>query len=105
MLGFFQRANIFLAGATGKTDALVKSSLRCRLTNPTSGINAGDGERAEYADTRRMLWEPGYIMPEDCQVEVSGVRYNVVDGTKDELYGPNGAVAYRRCRLIEAKDG
>ena len=89
--------------ATGAYTTVERSGLRCRLAHVNQQPAATGADRAELAAIRNLLWEPGYEMPETAQVDVAGVRWNVVPGTFGAYRGPTGAVVYRRCDLVRVQ--
>lgn len=109
MLGLDQRATVYSPnGADGDYDVLEKEDLACRLAvlgarSVDAGAVATGEVRAEETDSRRLLWEPGYVMAETVQIEVDGERWNVVAGTFAAVRGPGGAVKYRRCTVVKAE--
>lgn len=58
----------------------VKTGLVCGLYL-ISEVGAATGvDRAELLARRRLLWEPGYTMPEEAQVEIDGQRWQLPRG-------------------------
>lgn len=97
-------ADVYTEGATGAYTVLAQAGLPCRLGMVgTSGATSAP-ERAELVAMRRLLWCPDYAMPERCQVEVDGQRWNPVPGTFAAPTWPGrGAVVYRSCDLVRAE--
>lgn len=101
MLGLDQVAVVYtVTAATGLYTTVATTGLRCRLAHIDNRPAATAPDRAELAAIRNMLWEPSYVMPEQAQVEVAGIRWNPVPGTFGAFRGPSGAVVYRRCDLV-----
>lgn len=96
MIGLNRSASVYTPNGTdGEYTVLVKSGLRCRLA--LVGVAGDDApERVEFSGRRRLLFEAGYVMPLRAQIEVEGVRWNVVEGTVVYPTGPGGGVEYGR---------
>lgn len=83
---------------------VANSALTCRMAYIEQGGSSIGGERGDIGSKRRLLWDAGYIMPDDAQVLIDGQRWNVREGTFGELTGPdNSTVIYRRCEVVIAK--
>lgn len=66
---------------TGRYTVLLKRDLACRLVIP-AGLEASSGDaRAEMVAQRDLWFDPAYDMPEQCQVEVDGVRWQPQPGS------------------------
>lgn len=102
MIGLIDSATVYTAAAdTGAFTVEAKTSLACRLVQlPVTGATID--ERAELAKRRILLWDAGYVMPDNAQLLVSGERWNVVQGTATAPRGPYGTVAYRRAEVVRA---
>ncbi len=96
--------DVYTAGPTGAFTVKAKAALACRLSLVgAAGARSGD-ERAELLATRQLFWDPGYALPARCQVEIAGVRYNVVHGSEAAPTLPGtGAVLYRSADVVEAE--
>jgi len=95
-------ANVYTASSsTGAFTVLHKQGLRCRLSTVSARGAASAPERAELVATRQLFWQADYVMPERCQVEVDGVRWNPIQGT---AVAPTrgGIVVYRACDIVRA---
>jgi hypothetical protein len=108
MIGFDQTATVYTPDpTTGAYTVVDKTGLSCRLAVVTvTGADPGPG-RVELVDERRLLWEPGYAMPAEAQVEITshglaGRKWNVQVGSVAAIRGPSGSVAYHRARVVEA---
>lgn len=103
MIGLEQLADVYVPdGTTGAYTELAKAGLRCRLAHVAQIFQAPGGERAEVAGNRRLLWDEDYEMPEEAQVEIEGLRWNVRPGTAAQPLGPGGRAIYRRVEVVEA---
>lgn len=101
MLGLDQLATVFTETvATGLYQTVEKSNLKCRLAHVNMRPAPGGNERAELAAIRDMMFDPDYVMPENCQLDVDGVRWQPVAGSFGAFRGPSGRVTYRRCDLM-----
>jgi hypothetical protein len=96
--------DIYTEAAGGDWATVAQADLPCRL-GIVSAKGAGSApERAELTAIRRLVWGPDYDMPERCQVEVDGIRYNPVPGSFTAPTWPgSGAVVYRSCDLVRAE--
>lgn len=101
VVGFDQRADVYSENpSTGLYDIRVKAQLKCRLAHVNTQPAVSGNERAELAALRNMLFDPDYVMPENVQVLVDGIRWQPVVGTFGALRGPSGQVVYRRCDVV-----
>lgn len=101
MIGLDQLATVFIENpTTGLYDTLAKARLDCRLAHVNVQPATGGNERAELAALRDMLFDPNYVMPENCQVDVDGVRWQPVVGTFGAFRGPSSQTVYRRCDVV-----
>ena len=99
LLGLDQLATVYTGDDYATT---AQANLKCRLVLAVrTGEKVGE-ERAEEAGNGRLLWDPAYAMPENCQIAIEGVRYNPVPGTFMAPRGPLSNVIYRRCDVIRA---
>lgn len=100
MIGLDQTANIYAESATtGLYTTLVKTGLACRLIHLNLRLAGSSNDRAELAGQRDMLFDPEYQMPEQCQVEVDGVRWQPKPGTFEALRNWTSDVSYRKCQV------
>jgi len=104
MLGLIDRATVYTPDpTTGRFTVVATSGLRCRLAHVSGEAGASRLERAELAALRNLIWEPGYVMPEEARVLIDGVTYALTPGTYKALRGPSGAITrYRQCDAVRA---
>jgi len=105
MLGLIGRANIYAPNPRGRSTVLIKTGLRCRRTQVDRRGGATGAQRAELAALRNFLWQSDYIMPASAQIEMDGLRWNIVPNTIGAPTGPAGTVHHRHCDIIRASDG
>jgi hypothetical protein len=75
----FMRADVYAEGsASGGYDSLVHSGLACLLYKASEWRQQ---VRAEGVGVRDFLYDPAYTLGEYRQVEVDGVRWQVVPGS------------------------
>lgn len=86
-------------GTTGAYTVVAKAALPCRLANVRQEGKGAAEERDVVAQNRRLLWDEAYVMPDNAQVEVGGVRWNVVPNSYAGMTGLGSEVVYRRCEL------
>jgi hypothetical protein len=99
MLGLDQTMTVYGEGASTFDQVLV-SDLPCRLAHVNAGGSSSASQRAELLAMRRLLWGPEYVMPENVQIEVAGIRWAAKAGTFGALRGPTGAVMYRAADVV-----
>lgn len=97
-LGLDQIGDVYTEHAvTGRYNALAKTRLPLRLVHmPLRHISTG-ADRAELAGMRNLIFDGTYQMPEQCQVEVDGTRWQPKPGTFGAYRDWNSNVVYRRC--------
>ena len=101
MIGLDQTASVYTPdGTDGSYTVLATSSLQCRLTHNTTVQKEPAEERAEVAHQRRLLWDPDYTMPSNCEVLVAGQRWSVQPETIEAIRGANSAVVYNRATVV-----
>ena len=101
MYGLDELADVYIeTTATGKFTTLVRSSLSCRLLHIPLQRAQNQTERKELAALRNMIFEGDYQMPEACQIEVDGVRWEPRVGTTIAYRDWNGEITYRRCDVF-----
>jgi hypothetical protein len=94
----------FTANATDGAYDVAGPTFACRLAHPRTGAGASALDRAELAATRRLIWEPGVAVPEDCEVAgPDGGRWRPVAGTLALLTDWTGAGVYRVCEAVAAQ--
>jgi hypothetical protein len=101
LIGLDQQADVFVAEAnSGRYTVLTKSQLACRLVHmPLRHVSTG-ADRAELAGMRNLIFDPEFILPEECQVEVDGTRWSPRPGTFGAYRDWNSNLAYRRCDVV-----
>lgn len=99
MLGLVQVATVYGEGVS-TFDQVLKTDLACRLSHVNAERAGTLADRAELLATRRLLWGPEYVMPEGAQVDVDGIRWQIVAGTYAAMRGPNGQVVYRAADAV-----
>lgn len=96
-----QRANVYTgASGTGRYTVLAKSNLSCRLMHLNIRLVPTAIDRAELSAMRDMMFDPDYVMPEQCQVEVDGIRWQPKPGTFGAFRDWNSNVVYRNCQVL-----
>jgi hypothetical protein len=90
-----QRGDVYTRGAIGRYDLLLKAGLACKLTH-ISATGAGD-QRALLLATRRLIWDPAYVMPENTQVVIDGINWRAARGTFATYQAEDGTALYRAC--------
>lgn len=105
MLGLIDTATIYTEDANGVFTVVATEGLRCRRAHVNAQPASSGAERADLAAIRDFIWSPDYLMPEHCQIEMDGIRWNVVGGTFKALRGPSGNIVYRQCDVTRAIDG
>lgn len=101
MIGFDQTASVYTPNESdGSYTTLSKSALQCRLTHNTTVQKGMAEERAEVGHMRRLMWDPTYAMPDNCEVLVAGQRWTVQPETIEYLRGPDSSVVYGRATVV-----
>ena len=105
LMGLNDTAVVYTANSDGDFTVVGRAALVCRLTNKSGRMGDGDGgnERGEDSQNRRLIWEADYAMPDNAQIQVGGVRWNVIAETYAAMRGMGTAVMYRRCDVIEVR--
>jgi hypothetical protein len=85
--------------STGRYDTVIKAGLACDLAHLPM-VSRNYGERMETMSTRILRWDPSYVMPENAQVLIDGVRWQVQAGTFELRVGSNGALLFRQCDVV-----
>ncbi len=84
---------------TGLYDTVIKTGLACTLSHlPTMSTNYA--ERQEIMARRILRWDPAYVMPENAQVAIDGVRWQVQAGTFDTRVALLNELFYRQCDVV-----
>ncbi len=97
-----ETAAVYTEDASGAFNVLARADLACRLGHVSARGASGAVERAELVATRRLVWPADYVMPERCQIEIDGQRWNPVHGS---FAAPTvaGRVAYRACDVVRGE--
>ena len=99
MFGLNTSADIYVPDANGDFTQLDRAALPCRLAVITvRPADTGD-DRERIGQRRRLLWDADYTMPASAQVEISGRRWNVLDGSYSALTDSGTATHYSRCEV------
>jgi hypothetical protein len=99
---FSATCQAFTPGASGAY-TVAGPTFACRLAHQRTGAGTPPIDRAELAATRRLIWEPGVTLVEDCEVaDADGVRWRPVAGTLALLRDHTGAGVYRVCEAVAA---
>lgn len=101
-MGLVDRAIVFVVSGDGTTQSRLHSNVRCRLVNSSSSLEAGGNPRAEMADWSKLLWEPGVEIPDDAQIEIKGIRYNMTAEGVETIRTGSGQPYLKRCRVVRA---
>ena len=90
--------DVYGTDSAGRFTVKVFDDVPCRMEHVTGGNSSF--ERAELAALRKLMFDPSYVLPDTCQVEVAGVRWNVQAFT----FGTFGRVRplYKTAELIRA---
>jgi len=97
----WEQATVYGPAANGAYTQVLRSALACRRADPQPALPAPD--RATDVEGRVLYYDAAYAMPRQAQVEVGGVRYQVVPGSDVPWPGPGGVIVYRRCQLTEVR--
>jgi hypothetical protein len=101
VLGLDQLASVYVeTAATGKYTTLSQSNVACRLVNIPLNRIQRPADRRELSAMRDMLFDPAVSLPEQCQIEVDAVRWQVLPGTFAEYRDWNSNIAYKRCDVL-----
>ena len=103
--GLDQRATVYTPGPSGDYSVVARTGLACRLALVSADGAGGGAERAELLKARLLLWQEDYVLPEDCQIEVDGQRWNPRTETQAIVYlgvGPGRIAHHRHCDVVEA---
>lgn len=104
MIGFEfdQVATIYNENAgTGRYTDVVKSGLACRLIDlPQVSRFQRQTERSELAAMKIMMFDPDYVLSEQSQIEIDGVRWQPFPGSFSAYRDWNSDLVYRRCDVF-----
>ena len=89
--------------ASGGYDTLVQSALLCRVVFYRR--LAHEDARAELTGLRNLIFDAGYAMPEECQLDILGVRWQPRPGTFMLYRDWAGNPAYRSCQVERQQVG
>jgi len=99
MLGLNTYADVYIVNdVNGEYDILTHPQLPCRLAH--IGVTGAAIDRAQLLSTRMLIWDVGYSIPDDAQVDVEGNRWQTVRGTFSTLKGPNNVPTYKRVDVV-----
>lgn len=103
MIPYDKTATVYTEGAGGAFTVVAKVNLGCRLSTISGRGATTTVDRAELLAMRQLFWDPSYDMPECCQIEIDGVRWNPQPGTFVAPTRPiGGIIAYRACDVVRA---
>ena len=90
--------------ATGAFTVLSRANLPCRLSTVSARNAASSGDRAELLALRSLLWPAAYDLPERCQIEIAGERWNPqIESFAAPTWPVTGAVVYRSVDVVRAR--
>jgi hypothetical protein len=106
MWGLDQSADVYIEDTvSGRYTALAKTRLACRLVHmPLRHVSTG-ADRAELAGMRNLIFDPSYVMPEQCQVLIDDTYWQPRPGTFGAYRDWTSNVAYRRCDVMRQQTG
>jgi hypothetical protein len=78
----------------------IKTDLKVRIAHLRARLATGTADRDELLARRHILWEATYELPERCQLEIDGIRWNPVAGTHGTFSGPAEVDRYKRCDAV-----
>lgn len=87
----------------GRWTMVLKTNLRCRNLPLHIRYAPTSGQRAEEMSFRYFFWQPDYFLPEQCQIDLSGVRWQPEAGTFQALRAGSSDVLIRRCSVIRVQ--
>jgi len=100
---FDTTATVYGRGASGAFDTVLKANLACRLVLVSRQAATTNSERAQLAAVRSLRWEASYVMPQYCQIEIDGLRWNLVSTNAFQtLDGPSGTAVFKRADVVRA---
>lgn len=100
---FRKTATVYGRAAGGQYTTLLTTGLACNLLHLSSQNAPTGGARTEFAARRRFVWDASYVMPQYAQIEVDGLRWNLVANNAFEtLTGPDGQPHHKRVDVVRA---
>ena len=98
-------ATVYVANGAedGAFTTVAKTHLLCRRGNKGRVGQGREGTRDEEVQNRRLLWSEPWAMPNNAQVDVDGVRWNVVADTYAAMSGLTAEILYRRCDVVRVE--
>jgi hypothetical protein len=94
----------YTANGTDGAYTVAGAPFACRLAHQRLAAGTAPLDRAELAASRRLIWEPGVVLVEDCEVVgPDGGRWRPVAGTLALLRDWTGAGVYRVCEAVAAQ--
>jgi hypothetical protein len=95
---------LFTPNGTDGAYTVAGPTFACRLAHQRLAAGTAPLDRAELAASRRLIWEPGVVVPEDCEVAgPDGGRWRPVAGTLALFAHSAGISAYRVCEAVAAQ--
>lgn len=87
-------------GTTGQFTVSLKTGLACRLLHLNVQASPSGAGRSELAARRSFCWDATYAYPAppvEAQIEVDGLRWNLVDtGAIETMRWVDGSACYKR---------
>lgn len=84
---------------TGRYTAILRQDLACRLLKPSDIMPATAQARAEFMAQRDFWFDVSFYMPEQCQIDISGIRWQPIAGSF-QRNGDGVTDAAARCIVI-----
>lgn len=100
--GLNATCTVYTQGASGRHDTLARSGLACRFVPLGGGQTIPD--RAANAEGRKLLFDPGYTMPANAQIERDGERWNVLNSSLLARTSPFGGIHHNSALLVRAPE-
>jgi hypothetical protein len=98
-----QTATIYGRGTGGGWTVVLRNNLPCRMLHINTQDVPTSAERDQLAASRRFIWSPDYALPQYCQIEVEGLRWNPTSNNAFEtMRWTDGTDAYKRVRVVRA---
>lgn len=93
---------VFTPDSDGAYTVEAQTDVVCRLNHISRNPANLGGEREAIGDDRLLMWSQVYVMPDDAQIEIDGQRWNVREGSCDEITGADfSTIVYRRCQVMK----
>ena len=91
------------AAAGGAFSVVATAALACRLLHVNPDGAATSRDRAEIAATRRLLFDPAYLLPNPCEIEVRGQRWRPTDARTVATYRDmDGTPVYAAVNVVRS---